>query len=90
MVMPYNNRPYIICHMLSSIDGRIKGEFFSLPETGIAAQVTSRIRETYHCDGALNGTVTAAEIYARGYVKDLPDTAEEWPREDWIAPHDEK
>lgn len=24
------NRPYIICHMLQSIDGRISGQFFTM------------------------------------------------------------
>ena len=25
------NRPYVICHMLSSIDGKVTGEFLFLP-----------------------------------------------------------
>lgn len=86
--MPNNDRPYVICHMLSSIDGRIDGDFFSLPETGIAGQVASRIRTEYACDSVLNGTVTAAEIYADGYVRALPETSQVIPCEDWIAPHD--
>ena len=26
------DRPFVVCHMLSSLDGKIDGEFFSVPE----------------------------------------------------------
>lgn len=27
------NRPYVVCHMLTSLDGKIDGSFFGSPET---------------------------------------------------------
>ena len=32
------DRPFIVCHMLSSVDGKIDGEFFRLPEKGPAGK----------------------------------------------------
>lgn len=58
--MTGKNRPYIICHMLSSIDGRISGDFFRLSELQPARFAFGRIRSEFDCDGILYGTVTAA------------------------------
>ena len=57
------DRPYIVCHILSSLNGRIDGDFFSMEETMAVYPEFGRIRETYNCDAALHGAVTAAEIY---------------------------
>ena len=40
-------RPKIICHILMSIDGRIAGDFFRLPETGKAAAEYRNLREEF-------------------------------------------
>ena len=57
------DRPYIVCHILSSLDGRIDGDFFGMEETMAVYPAFGRIRESYRCDAMLHGTVTAAEIY---------------------------
>ena len=57
------DRPYIVCHILSSLDGRIDGDFFDMEETMSVYPEFGRIRESYHCDAMLHGAVTAAEIY---------------------------
>lgn len=85
MMKKYNDRPYIVCHILSSIDGRISGNLFSAPETMQAQPIYSRIRKEYDCDAVLNGTVTCAQIYADGYVNHLPKTAEHIIREDFAV-----
>ena len=41
------NRPYVICHMLASLDGKTEGEFFSLPECRDAAAEYGNIRNFY-------------------------------------------
>lgn len=81
----YENRPYIICHILSSVDGRISGSLFNAPETRQAQQVYSDIRKDYDCAAVLNGTVTCAQIYSDGYAGDLPKAGGEVVREDHIA-----
>ena len=36
--MEKNNmeRPFVVCHMLTSLDGKIDGAFFGMPETALA------------------------------------------------------
>lgn len=85
----YNDRPYIVCHILSSIDGRISGNLFSAPEAMQAQPIYSTIRKKYNCDAVLNGTVTCAQIYADGYIDNLPKTKESISRKDFVAKADE-
>lgn len=81
----YTNRPYTICHILSSADGRISGNLFSASETMTAQSFYSDIRREYNCPAVLNGTVTSAQIYADGYIDSLPKADRHYPREDFAA-----
>ena len=38
------SRPFVVCHMLCSLDGRIDGSWFRLPETAPALRATGQIR----------------------------------------------
>ena len=40
------DRPYIVCHILSSLDGRIDGDFFDMEETMAVYPEFGRIPET--------------------------------------------
>lgn len=51
----YENRPYVVCHMLSTIDGKIDGDFFRMPELIPVRDELSKIRREYCCDAVLNG-----------------------------------
>lgn len=83
--MTGKNRPYIICHMLSSIDGRISGDFFRLSELQPGRFAFGRIRSEFDCDGILYGAVTAAEVCADGYIE-MPDHVQKkTPRKDFMA-----
>ena len=86
----YKNRPYVICHILSAIDGRISGSFFGMPEIAEVAPIYGKIRQNYNCDAVLNGTITCSEIYADGFFTDLPKTDKKFNREDYIAKTDLK
>lgn len=79
------NRPYVICHMLATIDGKTEGEFFSLPECGSAAEEYGNIRNYYKCQATLYGTTTMLEGYSDGMAKDLPKADKPYPKEDHIA-----
>ena len=79
-----DNRPYVICHMVSSIDGRIDGEYFRLPETRTALAANRGIVAALNCSAVLNGAVTSAEIYADGFVGDLPKSENTFSRQDRI------
>ncbi len=55
--------PYVICHMLQSIDGRISGQLFRSSATASLSQIYKRISEEYHADAIFYGRTTADEIF---------------------------
>lgn len=79
------NRPKVICHILSSLDGRIEGGFFALPDTMALAGKYARIRSDYNPDAIINGATTCAEIFADGYIESLTHTEKKFTREDHIV-----
>lgn len=76
--------------MLATIDGKTKGEFFSLPQCGSAAAEYGNIRNFYKCQGTLYGTSTVLEGYSDGAVGELPKADRPCPKEDHIAASDVK
>ena len=56
------NRPYVICHMLQSIDGKIAGGFFREKQTLELAKIYSDISKDYNGDAIIYGTTTAQEM----------------------------
>lgn len=80
-------RPYVVCHMLTSLDGKIDGDFFSASETRPALSEYGKLREFYDCNATLYGTTTMLGGYAAGEVNDLPKAAD-LPKEDYSAPCD--
>lgn len=79
------NRPKVICHILSSLDGRIDGDFFMLPETMELSRKYGQIRKDYNPDAILNGATTCSEIFSDGYIDSLPDLDIRYERSDYIA-----
>ena len=73
------NRPYIICHILSALDGKIAGDFMYTVANLKASEEYSRIRTEYEADAWLYGTTTTKEF--TGFKKpvlenmryDIPD-----------------
>lgn len=78
-------RPYVICHIVSSVDGKIDGDWFGMEEIRPALAESNRIRENYQCSAVLYGSVTMAETYANGFVAELPAAAVTYPREDYLV-----
>ncbi len=69
--MNRNNRPYIICHMVQSIDGKVTGDFL-YTETGIAAsEVYYEINRSYQADAFACGRVTMEGSFTGGFYPDL-------------------
>ena len=81
---------FVVCHMLSSLDGRIDGAFFSAPETAPAVAAYGNLRGYYHCQATLYGTTTMLGGYADGPAPALPETgagAESGPPfDDYVNP----
>lgn len=59
------NRPYIICHILSTLDGKITGAAFGTDAAREMSGEYARIRTEYQADAWLYGTVTTKEFTGR-------------------------
>ena len=64
-------RPYVVCHMLASLDGRIEGGFFAEPKCSAAQKEYASLRSFFSCEATLYGTTTALE-FAGGEAGQLP------------------
>lgn len=69
------NRPYIICHMTTSIDGKVTGDFLFRPEYAKATELYYEINRELKCDGYICGRVTMEGSFTRGYYPDLSEYA---------------
>lgn len=81
-------KPYVLCHMVSSIDGRIWGSRWR-PRANVVPNLFETLHDELVKEGAAGGSwlcgrVTAQE-FARGKGKVYPPTAEKIPRENWYA-----
>ena len=79
-------RPRVICHMMTSIDGRIVTDGW--PQSAEGRKQYEIVHETYEPDGWLCGRVTMELHFASG-VRDEADVAKEYqgaPRVDFVAP----
>lgn len=78
-------RPYVICHMTASLDGRTLPTSW-MPRTGNASDLYERIHEKLAGDAWLVGRVTGADFSKRGPYEVGASTP--LPRENWIAAKD--
>ncbi len=77
---------FVICHMLASLDGKIDGDFFSMPENAPAIEAYGKLRGFYKCQATLYGTTTMLGGYADGRLTTLPSPENTFPMEDYINP----
>lgn len=64
-------RPYIICHMVTSIDGKVTGDFLSKPESLNAVEVYYDINRKFKSNGFICGRVTMETSFTNGWYPDL-------------------
>ena len=81
------DRPFVVCHMFASLDGKIDGDFFAAPEAKPALEEYEKLRGFYGCQATLYGTTTMAGGYSDGFAPAQPECGG-LPREDWTAEHD--
>src|SRR5215212_4200052 len=75
-------KPYVICHMNASVDGRILGSRWR-PQENRMAGLFERLHERLGGGSWLIGRVTGSE-YAK--ADSYPaDTRRTWPREPWFS-----
>lgn len=66
-------RPFVVCHMLASLDGKIDGAFFGAPEIVPAIAAYGKLRGFYHCQATVYGTTTMLGGYADGKAPEFPE-----------------
>ena len=82
------DRPYVVCHMFTSLDGKIDGAFFGAPESMSGLAKYGEIRGFYDCQATLYGTTTMAGSYSDGLAGELPHGNIRYPKEDYVADSD--
>jgi len=68
------DRPHIICHMVTSIDGKVTGDFLSRPECEKATDIYYELNREYNRNGAngfICGRVTMESSFTGGWYPDL-------------------
>ena len=78
------SRPYVICHMLPSIDGRIVLRDWKI---GNATREYERTAATFDADAWIIGRISMAPYAGKARVP-ARKTRERIPRKDFIAPHE--
>ena len=69
--MKSDKKPYVICHMLQSIDGKITGKFFQETITQSLSRLYRKMSQEYDADALVYGSVTANEIFIYDQSIDL-------------------
>lgn len=78
-------RPYIICHMLTSLDGKIIGDYLDEDRTANLVEVYEDIHDRYGCKAWICGRITMEENFTLGNTLDLNQVEIPFPRTDYIA-----
>lgn len=83
------NRPYIFCHMMTSLDGKIMGQYMDTPEGNAAGDVFYEIafgKEPYYKhQGWLSGRITTDDNFTFYEKPELDEDAALVPEGDFIA-----
>ena len=83
------NRPYIFCHMMTSLDGKIMGKYMETPEGEAAGNVFYNIcfgkAPYYKHQGWLSGRVTTDDNFTFYKKPELDENAPAVPDGDYVA-----
>lgn len=79
------NRPYIICHMTTSLDGKVTGKFLCSPEGEKASEWYYRINRDYKADAFACGRVTMEESFTGGWYPDLSEYVPAYSAMDYLV-----
>ena len=81
-------KPYVLCHMVSSVDGRIWGSRWR-PKANVVPNLFEKLHDQMGGGSWLCGRVTAQE-FAKGKEPHYPATDQVFPRENWFAQREAK
>lgn len=86
------SRPYIFCHMMTSLDGKIMGSYMETPEGNTAGDVFYNIsfgkKPYYKHQGWLSGRVTTDDNFTFYEKPDLDENAPQVEAGDFVAQPD--
>lgn len=82
------NRPYIICHMVSSIDGKVTGDFLYRPECEKATDIYYRLNREYNADAFACGRITMEGSFTFGWYPDISNYPQITSPNDVFVPDD--
>lgn len=82
------DKPYVICHMLVSLDGKVTGDFLYHPLCEKATEEYYKINREYHADAFACGRITMERSFTNNYYPDLSKYAGiTMERNDFVANH---
>lgn len=76
-------RPYVICHILSSLDGKITGPFMGTEAVGALAAAYRKYRTEMNADAWLYGTTTTKEF--TDFRRPVLENGKEVPDGDFVV-----
>lgn len=79
------NKPYIACHMMTSLDGKITGPYMNTEAIKAPAQEYERTNNSYQPQAWLCGRVTTDENFTHYRKPDLDENASAVPEGDHVA-----
>lgn len=83
------NRPYIFCHMMTSLDGKIMGNYMDVPESGPTGDAFYEIafgkEPKYRHQGWLSGRVTTDDNFTLYRKPAMDEGAEIVPEGDFVG-----
>lgn len=83
------NRPYLFCHMMMSVDGKIMGNYMDTPACEKAGRLFDGIafgkQGDYHMQGWLSGRITTDDNFTMYRKPVLDQEATSVPEGDFIA-----
>lgn len=81
-------RPYIICHMMTSLDGKIAGPYLYSEHVKSVIDEYDRLHEAFHARAWMCGRKTMEENFTMGKPPKLEPVAQAIPRTDYLAKKD--
>ena len=78
-------RPYVICHMAMSLDGKVTGDFLERSEYGKYIEDYFRIHREYSADGFICGRITMESSFPQPPVEYKYYDGPPINREDYVA-----
>ncbi len=77
-------RPYVICHMVMSIDGKVTGDFLSHKECEKSTAIYYELNREMKCGGFICGRITMEGSFTGGYYPELSEFLPVTDEKDYI------